>query len=266
MSFANNHQNLINAKERFENDLHVRKNLSTTMNYLESSTFFSSPIITIDQAAIVFDLGKGANINGISINGLTVDEFTALVESAMVSANTKYGFGKWGEIREIYANELFDSIAEDSNEKRNIHMGVDVFCQSGEDIYTPLDARIHIKSNNKNELDYGPMLILEHKNHEGGLFYTLYGHLSLQSIANIEEGQIVKAGQKIAKVGAPPENGNWPPHLHFQLILDLFDLGADFPGVALSSEKEMWLSLSPCPTMFFSSANPSINCRQANES
>ena len=260
MSFANNHQNLINVKERFENDLHVRKNLSTTMNYLESSTFFSSPIITIDQAAIVFDLGKGANINGISINGLTVDEFTTLVESAMVSANTKYGFGKWGEIREIYINELFDSIAEDSNEKRNIHMGVDVFCQSGEDIYTPLDARIHIKSNNKNELDYGPMLILEHKNHEGGLFYTLYGHLSLHSIANIEEDQIVKAGQKIAKVGAPPENGNWPPHLHFQLILDLFDLGADFPGVALSSEKEMWLTLSPCPTMFFSSANPSINC------
>ena len=260
MSFTKNHQNLINAKERFENDPRVRKNLSATMNYLESSIFFSSPIITVDQAAIVFDLGKGANINGISINGLTVDEFTTLVESAMLSANTEYGFGKWGEIRDIYANELFDSIEENSNEKRNIHMGVDIFCQSGEDIFTPLDARICIKANNENELDYGPMLILEHNNHNGGVFYTLYGHLSLQSIANIEEGQIVKAGQKIAKVGAPPENGNWPPHLHFQLILDLFDLGADFPGVALSSEKDMWLTLSPCPTMFFSGANQSINC------
>ena len=260
MSFTKNHQNLINAKERFENDPRVRKNLSATMNYLESSIFFSSPIITVDQAAIVFDLGKGANINGISINGLTVDEFTTLVESAMLSANTEYGFGKWGEIRDIYANELFDSIEENSNEKRNIHMGVDVFCQSGEDIFTPLDARIRIKANNENELDYGPMLILEHNNNNGGVFYTLYGHLSLQSIANIEEGQIVKAGQKIAKVGAPPENGNWPPHLHFQLILDLFDLGADFPGVALSSEKDMWLTLSPCPTMFFSGANQSINC------
>ena len=260
MSFTKNHQNLINAKERFENDPRVRKNLSATMNYLESSNFFSSQIITVDQAAIVFDLGKGANINGISINGLTVDEFTTLVESAMLSANTEYGFGKWGEIRDIYANELFDSIEENSNEKRNIHMGVDVFCQSGEDIFTPLDARIRIKANNENELDYGPMLILEHNNHNGGVFYTLYGHLSLQSIANIEEGQIVKAGQKIAKVGAPPENGNWPPHLHFQLILDLFDLGADFPGVALSSEKDMWLTLSPCPTMFFSGANQSINC------
>ena len=266
MSFTNNHQNLIYAKERFENDRSIMKKISMTMDFLKSPSFSSSPVIKIDQRAIVFNLSKGANINNVPINGLTVDEFSGLVEDAMSSNNTEYGFGRWGEVREIYANEFFDSIVEGSNEKRNVHMGVDVFCQSGEDIFTPLDGRIIIKANNKNELDYGPMLILEHTDDKGGMFYTLYGHLSLASIASIEEGQTVVAGQKIAEVGTPPENGNWPPHLHFQLILELFSLGSDFPGVALSSEKEMWLTLSPCPIMFFSGMNKPINSIHANKS
>lgn len=264
MSFTNNHQNLMHAKEKFENDHSLLKKISMTMNFLGSSSFSSSPIINIDQRAIVFDLSKGANIHNVPIKGLKIDEFSRLVEDAMYSENTGYGFGRWAEVREIYANEFFNSTVEGSNEKRDVHLGVDVFCQSGEDIFTPLDGRIHIKSNNKNELDYGPMLILEHSNDNDELFYTLYGHLSLASIANIEEGQSVVAGQKIAEVGAPPENGNWPPHLHFQLILELFSLGSDFPGVALSSEQEMWLALSPCPIMFFSDAYQSINSIHVN--
>jgi hypothetical protein len=39
--------------------------------------------------------------------------------------------------------------------------------------------------------------------------------------------------------------------LHFQLILDLLGLDADFPGVALRSQQDVWLGLSPLPGMFF---------------
>ena len=37
-------------------------------------------------------------------------------------------------------------------------------------------------------------------------------------------------GQEIARLGDFPSNGDWPPHLHFQLITDLLDREGDFPG------------------------------------
>jgi 4-aminobutyrate aminotransferase-like enzyme len=46
-------------------------------------------------------------------------------------------------------------------------------------------------------------------------------------------------------VGEEIENGGWAPHLHFQVILDLLELNADFPGVAYASQRAVWTSLSP---------------------
>ena len=106
-------------------------------------------------------------------------------------------------------------------------------------------------ANNRAELDYGPMLVLRHETETGEPFFTLYGHLRQTSIAGIVVGQAVAGGDKIAEGGSPPENGNWPPHLHIQIICDLLGLGADFPGVALRSERDKWLELSPSPAMFF---------------
>ena len=62
-------------------------------------------------------------------------------------------------------------------------------------------------------------------------------------------GQRVEAGEVIARVGAPPANGDWPPHLHFQVVLDLLARDADFPGVALASQRSIWTSLSPDPNV-----------------
>ncbi|MEO7913559.1 MAG: aminotransferase class III-fold pyridoxal phosphate-dependent enzyme, partial [Roseiflexaceae bacterium] len=50
-------------------------------------------------------------------------------------------------------------------------------------------------------------------------------------------------------IGAPPSNGDWPPHLHFQIITDLLDLDRDFPGVAYASQRAIWTSLSPDPNL-----------------
>ena len=36
MSFTNNHQNLMHAKERFENDHNLMKKISMTMDFLKS--------------------------------------------------------------------------------------------------------------------------------------------------------------------------------------------------------------------------------------
>lgn len=224
---------------------------SAITEYLNSADCDPGAIIHTDGRAIVLDLGIGSDALGESLRDLPVHRFGELVDQAMSNAGTGFAFGRWGEPRDLYSSELFADDADAQVEPRTIHMGIDLFCRADTAVHAPLDGRIHIKANNTAELDYGPMLILEHETTTGGLFYSLYGHLSWEGVAHIDEGQSVTAGDRIATIGRAPENGNWPPHLHFQLILDLLDLGADFPGVALRSEQDSWLALSPLPAMFF---------------
>ena len=80
--------------------------------------------------------------------------------------------------------------------------------------------------------DYGPVIMLEHKPEEHITFYTLYGHLSRESLSGIKFGQRIKKGERLAAIGESDANGGWTPHLHFQVITDLLELGTDFPGVA----------------------------------
>jgi murein DD-endopeptidase MepM/ murein hydrolase activator NlpD len=207
-----------------------------------------SKIIDTDGKAIVLDLSSKSRMFGQSLRGAGVDLLGELIDDAMRAAGTGYAFGRYAEVRELYSNENFKN--PDSNESRTVHMGIDLFCEAGTIVKAPLDAELAIIANNQVELDYGPMLVLKHAI-DGHAFYSLYGHLDLDSISHLENGQTLRAGERIAAVGSPPENGNWPAHLHFQLILDLLGLGKDFPGVAYRSQRSFWLAMSPSPAAFF---------------
>lgn len=206
-------------------------------------------IIKTDERAIVLDLSSGATLCGEPIAGRDVAELSELIDRTMVAAGTKFAFGRYAEPRELYSNENF-STAE-STETRTIHMGVDLFCAGATPVFAPLDAIVEHVANNDRELDYGPLTILRHKDDAGRDFFSLYGHLGTDVFDRLEPGHRVTAGQQIATVGMPPGNGNWPPHLHFQLISDLQGLGVDFPGVAQKSQRVHWLGLSPSPAAFF---------------
>jgi hypothetical protein len=67
----------------------------------------------------------------------------------------------------------------------------------------------------------------------------------LNSIKIITEGDRISKGDMFAEFGIPAENGHWPPHLHFQIIIDLKNYTGDYPGVCKFSEKDFWLSNSP---------------------
>src|SRR5205085_9366115 len=58
-------------------------------------------------------------------------------------------------------------------------------------------------------------------------------------------GDRVKKGDAIGRIGPAPENGDWPPHVHFQIVLDMLARDGEFPGVAAFSQRDVWLSLSP---------------------
>lgn len=206
------------------------------------------PVVHTDERSIVLDLSAGSDALGASLAGLDVRQFSEAVNRRLAEAGTGFAYGRWGERRELYESELFN--ADDPASRRDIHLGVDVFCAPGTPVRAPLPGRVFLKANNARALDYGPLVILEHGS-GGERFYTLYGHLSLKSLRLVSGGQPIAAGDRIAEVGAPPENGNWAPHLHFQPILDLLGLGADFPGVCSEREREKWLELSPLPAAFF---------------
>jgi 4-aminobutyrate aminotransferase-like enzyme len=127
---------------------------------------------------------------------------------------------------------------------------MDLFLEPGAVVFAPLAGTIHSFANNAAALDYGPTIIIEHEADDGRIkFFTMYGHLSEDSLDGLYPGRPIKCGERIAKIGAPPINGGWSPHLHFQIITDLLGRQGEFPGVALPSQREIWLSLSPDPNL-----------------
>lgn len=185
------------------------------------------------------------NADLLKLDLQSTQNFNDYVFGFLANKNKKYGHGGYLENRMIYQR----STHFQQGESRCMHLGVDVWCEAFHPLYAPLDAKVHSFANNNNFGDYGPTIILEHKLNDEK-FYTLYGHLSLSSLENIAIGDSIQKGEKFSELGPFPENGDWPPHLHFQWISDMKDLKGDFPGVCAPSELELFKKLCPDPNEF----------------
>ena len=161
-----------------------------------------------------------------------------------VQKGDRLAFGGYDEDRAIYDGPVFTPQA--GGEARTIHLGLDIFAAPETAVYAPLDGRIHSFQDNANPKDYGPTLILEHAVGEL-VFYTLYGHLSRDSLDGLHTGKTFKAGDRIAALGGVQVNGGWTPHLHFQVILDMMERKGDYPGVFKLSERADWKRICPDP-------------------
>ena len=73
--------------------------------------------------------------------------------------------------------------------------------------------------------------------------------MSEESLADLYPGKLIGKGEKIGAIGDYPINGDWPPHLHFQLITDLLGDCGGFNGVGAPSQRAIWLSLCPDPNL-----------------
>ena len=176
-----------------------------------------------------------------------LESFISYINNKLIQANASYGIGGYDEYRGVYsASKVFD--ATHGAEPRRLHLGIDIWAPGGTPVYAPLPAIVHSFSFNDAFGDYGATLILQHQL-EDAMLYTLYGHLSLASIVDKQEGQVIQAGDWIAAFGAPHENGNWPPHLHFQIIRDLGGMKGDYPGVCALSERKKYLANCPDPDL-----------------
>lgn len=171
-------------------------------------------------------------------------QFSQWVNTKLKKNNARYGIGGYAEHRTVYsASKVFDGNS-DGEEPRRLHLGTDIWGKPNTPVIAPLEGIVHSFAFNNRFGDYGATIILSH-NLQGFSFFTLYGHLSLNSIKNLQQGQRITAGEIFAEFGIPVENGQWPPHLHFQIILDIGDYTGDYPGVCRYSEKEKYLANSP---------------------
>ncbi|WP_242920464.1 peptidoglycan DD-metalloendopeptidase family protein [Pontibacter liquoris] len=171
--------------------------------------------------------------------------FNKAVQVLLRQQGATIGVGGYLEHRFIYSRSAHFDVQAKS---RNLHLGIDVWVEAGTPVYTPLEATVHSFQDNANFGDYGPTIILEHEL-EGVPFYTLYGHLTRTSLQGLQVGKSFGKGQKIADVGPFPENGDWPPHLHFQVIQSMEGKYGDFPGVATLAEKDRYNQLCPDPNL-----------------
>lgn len=213
------------------------------------------PVILFNSATekiASLDLSKSNRLFTEDIYNST-GHFTLYIEQLRNQTRAAYLVGGYREHREMYRrSKLFDKdlpgVENKVNEPRCIHLGTDIWGAAGTKIYAPLGGMVHSFAYNNHDGDYGATIILQHQLQSKN-FYTLYGHLSLKDIEQLRKGQFISRGQVFAHFGSPEENGNWPPHLHFQLILDMGNFEGDYPGVCTLSEAAKYLQLNPDPDL-----------------
>ncbi len=231
--------------------------------WLQSASSRCAAVIPYDlrtAPCAVLDLGVASSIVSAVPAENAEGALAPRIASAVRAQGAEVGIGRYGEARLLYSSALFGTgeeaadpqsraLADLRTERRTVHLGLDVFAPAGTAVRAPWPGIVRVVADNRQPQDYGPVVILEHEAEAGGVFYTLYGHLSRASIAALPEGLSVDHGQAFGTIGEPYENGGWPPHVHVQLIVDLLGLGAAFPGVCRASDAPVWRAFSPDPNL-----------------
>ena len=171
-------------------------------------------------------------------------EWENYINNYLKENNAKVAFGGYLEERNLYNRSTLFNISKES--QRNIHLGIDLWTKKDTKVLAVLDGRIHSFKNNQNYGDYGPTIIIEH-NFSDKKFFSLYGHLSIQSIEKNKVGTKVNQGDCIGFLGDASVNGDYAPHLHFQIIIDIENNFGDYPGVASKQNIEFYKKNCPNP-------------------
>ncbi len=210
-----------------------------------------APVLGVDlrrEPSVVLDW----SVESPEVSGDPVERdephLTPLVVDAIRRAGVRVAVGRYDEPRLLYVTPLFGGGCV-TDERRTIHLGLDLFAEAGTPVFAPLAGTVHAFADNARALDYGPVIILRHQTDDGTEFFTLYGHLSRESLAGLVVGQAVARGTRFAALGTADVNGGWTPHLHLQVIVDLLGLGRDVPGVARASQRPVWRALCPDPNL-----------------
>lgn len=196
---------------------------------------------------VKFDLSKyNPQLNTSIISDK--EAFSSYINLQLQQTGSRYGIGGYNEERmlynriDVFKNKSTGNVFEEKN--RSLHLGIDIWGPVGTKIYVPQGGMVHSLAFNDQPGDYGATIILQHQL-ETIVFHTLYGHVSLTDLDQVAEGKYLNRGDVLGHFGAATENGDWPPHVHFQIIADMRIKKGDYPGVCLMDEKDFYLNNCP---------------------
>ncbi len=179
-----------------------------------------------------------------------LDDFQYKLNRLQVREPHQIIAGGYLEPRTVYTSSAYDKPGNSGTESRTIHLGIDFWVPAGTALNALFNGVVVTAVNDEGDKEYGGLVILKHQEDQFE-FFTLHGHLSIKSIDSLEAGQQLKKGERFGTTGNYPENGNWAPHLHFQIMLSTLGFVDDFPGVAYSRELKVWKSICPDPNLLF---------------
>lgn len=197
------------------------------------------------------DLGIGSLLLGNFSSYKNTEEFTYKIQQLQNDNPDALLAGGYLEARPVYSTSSFKMEGNNGPEYRTHHLGMDFWLPENTAVQAICDGEIFSFADNNIDKDYGPTIIIKHTVSNELSFYTLYGHLSRESLKPLKKGMKIKKGEHIGFIGNKTENGNWPPHLHFQIILDLLGFETNVPGVCTPGQLTVGSSICPDPNLLF---------------
>ncbi|MEQ1691926.1 MAG: aminotransferase class III-fold pyridoxal phosphate-dependent enzyme [Gemmatimonas sp.] len=193
------------------------------------------------------DLSVGGTLLSSHTADNTPEAVDGRVRRTLAEHGALVGVGGYDEARVMY--EWTDE--PESAERRTIHMGLDLSMAAGTPLYAPLDGVVHGFEDADHHHDYGPVIVLRHRTTGADPveFFTLYGHLTRDSLAGLRVGTAVARGTEFARIGSAPTNGDWWQHVHVQLVTDMLDVACNVDGAVRASQRVVWRSLCPDPNL-----------------
>ena len=211
-------------------------------------------------AGIVLDLSFASTLGGDDPERFDADECGARVDAVLCAPQDvpgtcevpgtwrRLGIGRYGEPRPINAGPVFGGGGDPLAVRRTRHIAVDLFAPAGTAVHAPLAGEVAQARWVPDRFDYGGLVVLRHRTDAGESFEVLYGHLSRASVEALHPGQPIAAGQAFAALGERHENGDWPPHIHVQLLVEDVSPAGDTPQGSVSPGEYVARSaLNPCP-------------------
>ncbi|KQV44496.1 MULTISPECIES: aminotransferase class III-fold pyridoxal phosphate-dependent enzyme [unclassified Rhizobium] len=177
-----------------------------------------------------------------------------LIDERVAEAGADFAIGLYGEDRAVYKGDAFETTS--AGTRRTVHIGIDIFAPAQEPVHAPFAGTVAFIYDDAVDFGFGPTVLLEHRTDEGDVFWTLYGHLSRSSVQKLSVGQAIAKGEAFSAFGAAYENGNWSPHLHFQIVTDHLGLGGQMHGVGVRAHWQVWQAVSPDPSVVFGFSTP----------
>lgn len=220
--------------------------------WTKNNTFELSKLFpTIDKDEIHhLDLSVSSTFPGHQKEFNNLDLFQFKIDQLQKEVPTKILAGGYLEPRNLYTSTEYDTVGNYGNQSRTIHLGVDFWLPAKTPVHALFDGEVVIAVNDAGNKEYGGLVVLKHQLKDF-CFYTLYGHNTVESVLKHKVGEILKKGDQVAILADYPENGDWAPHLHFQVMLSLLDYTNDFPGVGYFKQVEVWKSMCPDPNLLF---------------